>query len=190
MHSKTYSPALFLDRDGIINIDSGYVSKIRDFVFIDGIFDLCRYFAKLGFKIVVITNQSGIGRGYFSLQEYEELNTWLFDKFLQEGCGLDMILAATENPDEESQREGQKSWRKPSPIMIFEAARSLNLDLNQSLLIGDKATDIEAGRAAGIPNLYLIGVSEEPQGATKSFADILECFRELKHDFNEDSVDL
>ena len=157
MKLERFKPALFLDRDGVINVDHGYVSKIENFVFIDGIFEICRYFKRLEYKIIVITNQSGIGRGFFSQESFEKLSKWMSERFIQEGCSIDLILAATANPDDGEVSAAELFRRKPNPGMIFEAEDYLKLDLSRSILIGDTPRDVEAGRAAGIPNLYLIG---------------------------------
>ncbi len=185
MKIHSTSPALFLDRDGVINIDRGYVSKIEDFIFIDGIFELCRHFKNLGYKIIVVTNQSGIGRGYFSQDAFDALNKWMSERFAQEGCSLDLILAATVDPNDPKVSEAELFRRKPNPGMIFEAASNLSLDLEHSILIGDSSRDIEAGKAAGIPNLYLIGDSLESALISERFADINECLLGLRKRFGE-----
>ena len=178
-------PALFLDRDGIINIDHGYVSEIRDFIFVDGIFELCRYFKRLRYKIIVVTNQSGIGRGYFSQGSFDVLSKWMSDRFVQEGCSLDLILAATANPSDAKATEAELFRRKPNPGMILEAANHLRLDLERSILIGDSLRDIEAGKAAGIPNLYFIGNNLEAISMAGSFADLNQCLLGLREKFGE-----
>lgn len=185
VEQKGLAPALFLDRDGVINIDNGYISEIRDFIFVDGIFEMCRYFKGLNYKIIVVTNQSGIGRGYFSQNKFNVLNKWMSERFIQEGCGLDLILAATADPNDPNVPEAEFFRRKPNPGMIFEAAALLKLDLAKSMLIGDSLRDIEAGNAAGIPNLYLIGGQFGSSLIAESFTDLNQCLLELRRKLNE-----
>ena len=182
---KGLAPALFLDRDGVINVENGYISLIEDFIFVDGIFEMCRYFKRLNYKIVVVTNQSGIGRGYFSQDTFEVLSNWMREKFIQEGCALDLILAATADPNDPKLSEVELFRRKPNPGMIFEASSQLKLDLTQSILIGDSLSDIEAGRAAGVPYLYLIGEQFVSSPIAESFADLNQCLLELRNKFIE-----
>ena len=180
VEQKGLAPALFLDRDGVINIENGYISEIEDFIFSDGIFELCRYFKELNYKIIVVTNQSGIGRGYFTQDKFDVLSHWMSEKFIQEGCGLDLILAATADPNNPNLPEVEFFRRKPNPGMIFEAASLLELDLSQSILIGDSLSDIRAGKAADIPNLYLIGEHSGSSLIAESFADLNQCLLELR----------
>lgn len=184
MEQNGLAPALFLDRDGVININKGYISEIKDFFFVDGIFEMCRYFKELNYKIVVVTNQSGIGRGYFSQNKFDVLSKWMNERFIQEGCGLDLILAATANPSDPNLLESEFFRRKPNPGMIFEAATLLKLDLAKSILIGDSLSDIEAGNAAGIPNLYLIGRQFGSSVIADSFTDLNQCLLELRGKLN------
>ena len=149
-------PALFLDRDGIINFDSGFVWEKEEFVFQDYIFELCRYFKEKGFKLVTITNQSGIGRGLFSLEDFHRLNDWMLSRFEEEGCGIDLLLASTLDPTDDSASIREKRFRKPAPGMLLAAQEILNLDLQNSLLVGDRESDMEAGFNAGIRNLFMV----------------------------------
>jgi D-glycero-D-manno-heptose 1,7-bisphosphate phosphatase len=137
-------PGLFLDRDGVINHDSGYLHRIADCVFVDGIFDLVRAFAADGFRPVVITNQSGIGRGYYAEADFQQLMRWMCSEFRARGLDIAAIYHCPSLPDAGDPR------RKPAPGMFLEAARDLGLDLARSWCIGDRDGDIEAGRAAGV----------------------------------------
>ena len=142
--------ALFLDRDGVINSDSGYTYKIEAFHFIDGIFDLCRLARSLGYLTIVATNQSGIGRGYFTEQEYQSLTRWMQDRFIAEGAPLAAVYHCPYHPDGVGEYRRLSDWRKPAPGMLLQAARDFSLDMAASLLIGDSEHDIEAARAAGL----------------------------------------
>jgi D-glycero-D-manno-heptose 1,7-bisphosphate phosphatase len=176
-------PALFLDRDGIINFDSRYVWKKEEFVFQDYIFELCRYFKEKDFKLVVITNQSGIGRGLFSLEDFHKLNDWMLSRFEEEGCGIDLVLVSTLDPTDEGASSHEKSFRKPAPGMLLAAQEALELDLQNSLLIGDRESDIEAGFNAGIRNLFLVNPEVVLGGKHESFNNLHECLVRFKEIF-------
>lgn len=148
--------ALFLDRDGVINVDHGYVFKKEQFLFIDGIFDLCRKAIDLRYLIFVITNQAGIGRDYYSLQEFNILTAWMCDRFLSNGIKIQKVYFCPDHPDYGiGEYKRQSDFRKPGPGMILQAAREYNLDLASSILVGDKITDIQAGLAAGVGRNFL-----------------------------------
>ena len=176
-------PALFLDRDGIINLDSKFVWKKEEFVFQDYIFELCRYFKEKDFKLVVITNQSGIGRGLFSLEDFHELNDWMLSRFKDEGCDIDLVLVSTLDPTNEGASGHEKSFRKPAPGMLMAAQEILELDLQNSLLIGDRESDIEAGFNAGIRNLFLVNPGVVLGGKHESFNTLHKCLVRLKEIF-------
>lgn len=136
--------ALFLDRDGVINVDRGYVHKREDFEFIDGIFELCRSAQELGYLIFVVTNQSGIGRGYYTEKDFLDLSDWMCGVFKEHGVKIEKVYYCPSLPEENSPD------RKPMPGMILRAAEEFGLDLERSVLIGDKDTDTQAGIAAGV----------------------------------------
>lgn len=145
-------PALFLDRDGVINVDRGYVHRVDQFEFIPGIFELAHFVAvELRWPIIVATNQSGIGRGFFDEAAYGALTQWMCDRFRQEGAPLTRVYHCPYHP-----RHGvgayrvDHPWRKPRPGMFLQAAADFGISLPISVLIGDAITDIQAGAAAGI----------------------------------------
>jgi D-glycero-D-manno-heptose 1,7-bisphosphate phosphatase len=144
--------ALFLDRDGVINVDRGYVHRIEEFEFMPGIFDLARFWSnELRGPIVIVTNQSGIGRGYFDDSAYAELTRFMCDRFAAEQAEIAKVYYCPYHP-----RHGigayrtDHPWRKPNPGMILQAAADLGVDLARSALVGDKPSDMAAGAAAGI----------------------------------------
>lgn len=144
-------PALFLDRDGVINIDHAYVSRPEDFEFIDGIFELCRAARRHGYLIFVVTNQAGIGRGYYSEQDFLGLTGWMCEKFQARGASIDKVYYCPTHPEHGIGQYRQDSpYRKPGPGMLLQAAGEYGVDLARSLLVGDKETDIQAGIAAGV----------------------------------------
>ena len=110
---------IFLDRDGVINKDINYLYKVKDFQFIDGIFDSCIYFQKLGFKIIVVTNQSGISRGYFSEKEYKNLTNWMINEFKKNGIKILDVFHCPHLPDSNC------SCRKPMPGMFINAKKNI-----------------------------------------------------------------
>ncbi len=133
--------AVFLDRDGVVNQDYGYVYKKEDFEFVPGLFDYLRH---AGLPAVIITNQSGLGRGYFTQNDLEKLNAFIHEAFAKEGIELLGIYYCPHRPDEGC------SCRKPSPQMIEQAADEHGIDLENSVMIGDKQSDIDAAKAAGV----------------------------------------
>jgi D-glycero-D-manno-heptose 1,7-bisphosphate phosphatase len=144
--------ALFLDRDGVINIDRGYVHCIEDFEFLPSIFDLVRYAVHgLRWPVIVITNQAGIARGLYDEPAYFSLTEWMCDRFRAEGAPLTKVYHCPYHPTLGVGRyRVDHDWRKPRPGMILQAAADFNLSLPESMLIGDKNSDIEAAAAAGI----------------------------------------
>jgi D-glycero-alpha-D-manno-heptose 1-phosphate guanylyltransferase len=143
--------ALFLDRDGVINKEKNYVFKIEDFEFIDGIFGFCEYFQRKGFLIFVITNQAGIARGFYSVDDFSTLTDWMVSQFGQRNIHLSKVYYCPHHPD----ISGPCDCRKPNPGMILQAADEFNLDLKESILVGDYEKDLKAGQNAGIVKNYL-----------------------------------
>ncbi len=143
--------ALFLDRDGVINVDHGYVATPERCQFIDGIFELCRFASRTGYLIIIVTNQAGIGRGYYSEADFHAFMSWMKDRFVAENAPIAGVYFCPYHPV-----HGQGSYkrpsprRKPEPGMIFDAQRNFKIDLAGSVLIGDKLTDIEAGLKARV----------------------------------------
>ena len=144
-------PALFLDRDGVINIEKNYLYKKEDFEFVDGIFDVCRYFQNKGYEIIVVTNQSGICRGYYSEEEFAKLTEWMEQEFLKEKIVIAKTYYCPHHPD----FTGNCSCRKPNPGMFLQAKEELEVDLENSVMIGDKPSDLEAAKRAGLKRGYL-----------------------------------
>jgi len=149
--------ALFLDRDGVINVEKEYLYKREDFEFIDGIFDLCRHYQELGYAIFVVTNQSGIARKYYSEADFKKLTEWMLLEFAKRDITIAKVYHCPHHPD----ISGECSCRKPKPGMLFDAAREFDVDLANSIIIGDKERDIEAGINAGLQESYLFDESGE-----------------------------
>lgn len=154
--------ALFLDRDGVINVNYGYVHRPENFDFIDGIFDLGRAAHAQSYQLVVITNQAGIGRGFYSEQQFLELTQWMCDEFIMQEATISKVYFSPFHPTEGIGKYKKDDLsRKPHPGMILQAQRELNLDLEHSILIGDKASDIQAGISAGV-GCNLLFSNDEP----------------------------
>ena len=154
--------ALFLDRDGVINVDRGYVHRPDQFEFIPGIFELVHFAVnQLRWSIVVVTNQSGIGRGYFDENAYRKLTRWMCDRFEAEKAPITRVYHCPYHPQFGIGRyRMDHPWRKPNPGMILQAASDLDLDLPRSAIIGNSSSDIEAAAAAGIGLRIRIGSSD------------------------------
>ena len=149
--------ALFLDRDGVINVEKGYVNKIEDFEFIDGIFEVLGYFQESGYLLIIITNQAGIARGYYTEEDFHILNNWMLKQFEYKEIHIKKVYFSPYHPKYGIDRyRKQTLCRKPNPGMIIEAQKEFNLDLFQCILVGDKESDIEAGINAGIGTNILI----------------------------------
>ena len=138
--------ALFLDRDGTINIDYGYVFQPEKFEFINGIFELCRKAQEKGYLIIVITNQSGIARGYFSEQDFAELNSYMLAEFTKQGIKITDVFYSPELSGND---------RKPNCGMFIKARDKYGIDMAQSVSVGDKERDIEAAQKAGCGKNFL-----------------------------------
>ena len=168
--------AFFLDRDGVINTELDYVCESEHFHFINGVFDACRIILSQGYKIIVITNQSGIARGYYTLNQFSELNTWMLQEFQKEGIEVTDVYFCPHHPN-----IGLAAYiedcecRKPKPGMILRAKNEHNLDLEQSVLVGDRISDIEAGSNAGISSLFLVDAAGKKNSIASSCQNLLDA---------------
>lgn len=161
--------ALFLDRDGVINVDVGYIWRPEDFIFQDGVFDACRRAEALGYRLVVVTNQAGIGRGLFSEEEFQALTKWMCGRFSDEGVDIARVFHAPTHPEEGIGIYRRDSIdRKPGPGMLLKARDALGLDMAASALVGDRETDIEAAIGAGVGHKLLV---DSPEAPARSKAD-------------------
>jgi D-glycero-D-manno-heptose 1,7-bisphosphate phosphatase len=171
--------ALFLDRDGVINHEVGYLHRPEDVRWIEGIFPLCRAARAQGYKLVVVTNQSGIARGLYTQADFDALMVWMRAEFTAQHAPLDAVYSCPYHPVHgigPYQREHID--RKPGPGMILRAARDLSLKLADSILIGDRCSDIAAAHAAGLRQAFLLTGTEpdpcsHPCTPVQSLADVL-----------------
>ena len=154
--------ALFLDRDGVVNVEIGYLHRAEDVQFVPGIFSLCRTAMGLGYRLVVVTNQAGIARGYYTEADFETLMTWMRGVLGAEGVQLDAVYYCPYHPDHgvaEYRREHED--RKPGTGMLQRAAREFGVSLADSVMVGDRCSDIAAANSAGLRQAFLIAGTEE-----------------------------
>lgn len=172
--------ALFLDRDGVINEDTGYVGSKEAFRFLPGIFDLCRIGRERGYLPIVITNQAGIGRGYYTEWDFSRLTTWMLGQFEQQGCPLAAVYYCPFHP-----RFGIGQYlrdsedRKPKPGMILRARDDFGLDLSASVFLGDKESDLQAARAAGVGVKILLAHASAGQAVPADADHVVHALAEV-----------
>lgn len=142
--SKNLQKALFLDRDGVVNEDFGYVHAIEDTVFCEGIFEVAKIAAHHKALIIIVTNQSGIGRGFYHDDTFVLLSEWMKAVFLTQGVEVTAVYYCPHHPADRC------CCRKPSPNLILQACEDYNIDVTQSIMVGDKISDLSAGLNAGI----------------------------------------
>ena len=175
-------PALFLDRDGVINIDHAYVHRKENFDFVEGIFELVAAAKRAGYLVVVVTNQAGIGRGYYSTDDFHLLMEWVGQQFAEHGGALDAVYFCPHHPVHGiGQYLRESEDRKPGPGMLLRAARELNIDLARSLMVGDKISDAQAGLAAGLTKLFYFGADGDP-GPAVSITRLTDLIPHLGND--------
>lgn len=157
--------ALFLDRDGVININHGYVHTAAQTDWVTGIFELCEAARQAGYILVVVTNQAGIARGYYSESQFLQYTRWMHAEFTARGVPLAATWYCPHHPQGTlAHYRIECGCRKPRPAMILAAAHALNINLNASLLVGDKPSDIAAAIAAGIGRSVLLSERPLPDG--------------------------
>ncbi|AWX14533.1 D-glycero-beta-D-manno-heptose-1,7-bisphosphate 7-phosphatase [Mergibacter septicus] len=148
--------AVFLDRDGTLNIDYGYVHQIDHFHFINGSIEALYQLKKMGYLLVLITNQSGIARGYFSEAQFLQLTEWMDWSLADRNVDLDGIYYCPHHPEGQGEYRQECDCRKPQAGMLIEAIEHLQIDPKQSIMIGDKEEDMLAGKNAGIAHNILV----------------------------------
>ena len=144
--------AVFLDRDGVINKDFGYVGSVDRFEFKEGIFELLKFLQNKGFTLFVVTNQSGIARGYYREEDFHKLMQYMIRELKKRGIEIKDYNFCPHHPD----ITGECECRKPKPGMILELAKKYNINLDNSIIIGDSVSDVEAAKNAGIKKAYLV----------------------------------
>jgi D-glycero-D-manno-heptose 1,7-bisphosphate phosphatase len=148
--------AIFLDRDGTLNVDYGYVGEVSQFQFIEGVIEACLHLQHLGYALVLVTNQSGIARGYFSEAKFHILNDWMTQVLAECGVRLAATYYCPHHPEGIGIYRQYCHCRKPHPGLLLAAQQQLSLDLVRSYLVGDTLADLQAAAAAGIGTKVLV----------------------------------
>lgn len=159
--------ALLLDRDGVINVDHGYVGQAWRFDFMPGIFPFLRAARDLGFRLAVFTNQSGVARGHYTAADHDEVTAHMLKELKKEGVDIDLPLVSFDHPDGTVPPYARESfWRKPNPGMALEIVRRLDLNPGRSACLGDNLRDVQAAQGAGIGTLLWLTDKADapPQG--------------------------
>ncbi|WP_063533474.1 HAD family hydrolase [Burkholderia sp. MSMB1589WGS] len=152
--------ALFLDRDGVINVDIGYLHRPEDCVFVDGVFELVHRARNAGYDVFVVTNQAGIARGYYSEATFAAFTAWLLQRFAAEDAFITQVYHCPHHPTAGlGEYLTACACRKPAPGMLLAAQREHAIDMARSAMIGDSATDMAAAAAAGVGTRYLLGAA-------------------------------
>ncbi|WP_373014094.1 D-glycero-beta-D-manno-heptose 1,7-bisphosphate 7-phosphatase [Sulfuricurvum sp.] len=162
--------ALFLDRDGVVNVEKNYLHKIEDFELVEGIVDVCRAYQEQGYLIIIVTNQSGIARGYYSEEDFAILSRWMKEHFRELGITITHIYHCPHHED----IDGACECRKPEPGMFLQAQKEYDLEMNLSVMIGDNERDIEASRKAGVGWNVLLSDNAEGSSADRTIHTLRE----------------
>ncbi|PKH22827.1 D-glycero-beta-D-manno-heptose-1,7-bisphosphate 7-phosphatase [Enterobacterales bacterium CwR94] len=174
-------PAIFLDRDGTINVDHGYVHEIDNFQFIDGVIEALCELKQMGYALILVTNQSGIARGMFTEEQFMTLTEWMDWSLADRGVDLDGIYFCPHHPEGQIEAYRQHcECRKPQPGMLLEAAAYLNIDLAASYMVGDKKEDMQAAIAAGVGHKILVKTGKPVTAEGENLADeVIERLADL-----------
>lgn len=180
--------AIFLDRDGTLNIDHGYVHRIDDFHFIEGSIEALQKLKAMGFLLVLVTNQSGIARGYFSEEQFLQLTEWMDWSLADRGVDLDGIYYCPHHPQGQGEYKQDCDCRKPKSGMLDQAIRELNIDPAKSFMVGDKVEDLLAAQGAKVRSKILVktGKPITPEGeqladyVIDSIADLPNLLNRMK----------
>ncbi len=165
---------IFLDRDGVINKEVGYLHKIEDFEFINGVFDACLHFQNLGYQIIIVTNQSGIERGYYSQDDFKTVTEWMLKQFKDQEIDILDVFFCPHGP------ESNCDCRKPKPGMFIQANDKHSIDMDNSWMIGDKEADITAANTAGIQNTILVKSGHVIDEVNSKAEFILDSIEQVK----------
>ncbi len=167
--------AVFLDRDGTINIEKDYLHKIEDFEFETGALEGIKIITELGYKIIVVTNQSGIARGYYTEKDLEKLNNFMMKKVEEFGGKIEKCYFCPHHVDGIGEYKKDCDCRKPNPNMLLQGAKEFKINLKESFMVGDKISDIEAGIAAGAtPILVKTGYGKKTLAKEKVNCEVFE----------------
>ena len=167
-------PAVFIDRDGVINIDHGYVHTVDDFEYVEGVFEACKKLKAMGYLLVLVTNQAGIARGMYTEDEFLTLTEWMDWNFVDNGVEFDGIYYCPHHPTEGKGDYLQDcKCRKPKPGMFISARDFLKIDMAGSVMIGDKADDMQAAAAAEVGTKVLVCTGKPVTAEGEQLADVV-----------------
>ncbi|HIF9108893.1 D-glycero-beta-D-manno-heptose 1,7-bisphosphate 7-phosphatase [Photobacterium damselae] len=166
-------PAVFIDRDGVINVDHGYVHTTDDFEYVEGVFAACKKLKEMGYLLVLVTNQSGIARGMFTEDEFLSLTEWMDWNFVDNGVEFDGIYYCPHHPEGQGDYRQECDCRKPKPGMLISARDYLKIDMAQSVMIGDKADDMTAAKAAEVGTKILVRTGKPITEVGEQLADVV-----------------
>lgn len=156
--------ALLLDRDGVINVDTGYIGSVDAFVFLPGLFPFLRAVQQRGYRLAVLTNQSGVARRLYGVEDYERVTAHMLKTLRREGITLDLTLACFEHPQGTVAPYARQSfWRKPNPGMVLDAVRRMNLDASRCAFLGDAERDMQAAQSGGIGQCLWLTKEKTPR---------------------------
>jgi D-glycero-D-manno-heptose 1,7-bisphosphate phosphatase len=167
---------IFLDRDGVINKERNYLYRVEDFEFIDGIFKSCKYLISLGYEIIIVTNQSGISRGYYSENDFQNITDWMINQFNSNGIEILNIFHCPHSPNSNC------NCRKPKPGMFIKAKNMYNINMEKSWMVGDSERDIRAANLAGIKNTIMVRSGHkinEQNSSAKFFLDSISQINQV-----------
>lgn len=171
--------AIFLDRDGTINVEVNFLHECDKVAFIDGVVEALRILKSMGYKLIVISNQSGVGRGYFTINDVNEVNQYINDSLTKLGAGLDAFYVCPHAPSDSCR------CRKPGLALYLEAIKDFDIDVAQSFLVGDKESDILAADELGCRYGLLLSGHDIDESIKKKYAgfifdNLLEFARSIK----------
>ncbi|RXK34493.1 D-glycero-beta-D-manno-heptose-1,7-bisphosphate 7-phosphatase [Arsenophonus endosymbiont of Bemisia tabaci Asia II 3] len=165
-------PSIFLDRDGTINLDHGYVYEIDNFRFIESAIEAMLELKKMGYALILVTNQSGIARGFFTEAQFLELTKWMDWSLIDRGVEFDGIYYCPHHPDAIEQKYKQIcDCRKPKAGMLLAARKQLNINMKASYMVGDKLSDMQASKEAHIGTNVLVTTGKSVTEDDKKSAD-------------------
>jgi len=165
--------AVFLDRDGVINIEKNYLYKIEDFEFVPKVFEALKYLQDLGYALFIITNQSGIGRGYYTKDDFNTLTSWMLKQFKDKNIDILDVQYCPHTPQDNC------NCRKPKTLMIENICNKFDIDLKNSWLIGDKSSDIQCAINANIPNTIQVKSGHSFDTTTSQASHIIDSIKDV-----------